>query len=142
MNPLLFLAQPAPMDGANAAPFILMAIVSLAIMAFYVVCGWKIFVKAGRPGWASLIPIYNTIVTIQIAGLSLWYFLLLLIPGVNFVAAVILTHKFVVAFGKDIGFTLGMLFLPFIFGPILALGDATYNPHNSLNQFDNFNAMD
>lgn len=85
---------------------------------------WKIFKKANKPGWASLIPIYNGIVLIQIGGKPAWWFLLLLIPFVNIVITIMIFHNLSKAFGKGSGFTLGLIFLPIIFFPILAFGDA------------------
>jgi len=97
-----------------------------AIMIFMVVCYWKIFVKAGKPGWAAIIPIYNFFVYLQIIGKPWWWFLLLFIPIVNFVIIIMMIHQLSVRFGKGTGFTLGLLFLSFIFIPILAFGPAKY----------------
>jgi hypothetical protein len=94
---------------------------------------WKIFKKAGQPGWASIIPIYNIIVIINIGGKSGWWFLTLLIPLVNIVTLFIIFNDLSKAFGKGVGFTLGLFFLGFIFFPILAFGDARY--------FDNSNQI-
>ncbi|MBA4031877.1 MAG: signal peptidase I [Planctomyces sp.] len=87
---------------------------------------WKIFTKAGKPGWAAIIPIYNYIVWLEIVGRPLWWVLLFFIPGVNFVVAVIATLDLVKSFGKGVGFAIGVIFLPFIFLPILGFGDAKY----------------
>ena len=100
---------------------IVMAVIQIAAM-------WKVFEKAGKPGWAAIIPIYNAIVIIQIAGKPVWWFLLYLIPLVNIVVAVIVMHNLAKSFGKGVGFTLGLIFLGFIFFPILAWGDAQYQP--------------
>ena len=87
---------------------------------------WKIFVKAGQPGWAVLIPIYNIYVILEIVGRPWWWLLLLIIPGVNFIIAIILTFDLAASFGKGTGFGFGLLFLSFIFTLILAFGDAQY----------------
>lgn len=100
---------------------IVVAVIEFAAM-------WKVFEKAGKPGWAAIIPIYNAIVIIQIAGKPVWWFLLYLIPLVNIVVAVIVMHNLAKNFGKGVGFTLGLIFLGFIFFPILAWGDAQYQP--------------
>jgi uncharacterized membrane protein YoaK (UPF0700 family) len=89
---------------------------------------WKLFVKAGEPGWASIIPIYNAIVMLKIAGKPLWWFLLYLIPIVNIVIAIIVTVALAKNFGKDVGFAVGLILLPIIFYPILAFGSAQYHP--------------
>ena len=99
------------------------------LMLVAVIAGqWKVFEKAGKPGWAVIIPIYNAIVILQIAGKPIWWILLFLIPVVNFVMAIIVTVAVAKNFGKGVGFAIGMLFLGFIFYPILAWGDATYQP--------------
>lgn len=101
-------------------------IVMCALIVFEVASMWKVFTKAGRPGWAALIPIYNAIVLIQIAGKPVWWFLLYLIPIVNIVVACIVMHNISKNFGHGIGFTLGLIFLGGIFIPILAWGDSEY----------------
>lgn len=103
-------------------------IVVCAVAVFELAAMWKVFAKAGRPGWAALIPIYNSIVMIQIAGKPAWWFLLYFIPIVNLVIAVIVIYNFAKNFGTGVGFTLGLIFLGFIFFPILAWGDAQYQP--------------
>jgi len=87
---------------------------------------WKIFIKAGKPGWASIIPIYNLIVLLEIIGKPLWWFLLLLIPCVNIVFVVIIVNRLSKSFGQGVGFTIGLIFLGFIFYPLLGFGDYTY----------------
>lgn len=91
-----------------------------------VVSMWIIFQKAGKPGWAAIIPIYNSIVLIQIAGKPIWWIFLFLIPFVNIVVSIIVLYNIALAFGKDGLFALGLIILPFIFYPILAFGKATY----------------
>ena len=98
----------------------------VAISIFYVVCMWKIFTKAGQPGWAALVPIYNMIVLLQIAGRPLWWIILLLIPFVNFIILILVMIDVAKAFGKGTGFGIGLALLGFIFFPILAFGNAQY----------------
>lgn len=93
-----------------------------------IVCQWKIYTKAGKPGWASIIPIYNLIVMLEIVGKPTWWIILLLIPVVNIVIAIMLIHQLSLAFGQGIGTTLLLLFLPIIGYPILAFGSAQYTP--------------
>ena len=87
---------------------------------------WKVYVKAGQPGWAVLIPIYNVIVWLEIAKKPWWWLLLMLIPYVGIIWAIWSLNMVVKNFGKDAGFTVGCLFLPYIFFPILAFGNAQY----------------
>lgn len=101
-------------------------LVQLAILVFFVVCGWKVFTKAGQPGWACLIPIYNIIVFLKIVGKPAWWVVLFLIPVVNFIIAIICSFEMAKVFGKSTGFGIGLAFLGFIFMPILAFGDAEY----------------
>lgn len=97
------------------------------VMLFLVIIPmWKLFVKANKPGWASIIPIYNTIVMIQIAGRPVWWIILFFIPIVNFVILIIITENFVRAFGKNAGFVVGVIFLPMIFIPLLGYSDVKY----------------
>lgn len=98
----------------------------LAIIVLIIASLWKIFTKAGQPGWASIVPIYNIIVLCKIVGKPTWWILLMLIPIVNLVIAIILANELSKSFGKSVGFTIGLIFLPFIFYPMLAFGDATY----------------
>ena len=96
------------------------------LMLFLIVCRWKVFTKAGKEGWKSIIPIYNTIVQLEIAKQPTIWILYLFIPFVNIYFAIKHVHGISLAFGKDVGFTVGLIFLPFIFYPILAFGDAKY----------------
>jgi len=87
---------------------------------------WRIFVKAGEPGWSALIPIYNAYVLLKIAGRPGWWLVLYLIPFVNFVIAIIVAHELSKSFGHGGGFTFGLLFLPLIFYPMLGFGSDRY----------------
>ena len=105
---------------------VVMLIIYLAIMVLIIAGAWKMFVKAGKPGWGVLIPIYNGILLLQIAGRPIWWIILLLIPIVNFIVAIIVWLDVAKKFGKGVGFGLGLIFLGFIFVPILGFGDAKY----------------
>ncbi|RTL47990.1 MAG: hypothetical protein EKK39_13135 [Sphingobacteriales bacterium] len=98
----------------------------LAIILLVLIAQWKIFEKAGQPGWACIIPIYNFIVLMRVIGKPWWWLLLMLIPFVNIVLAIWTVNLLSKSFGKEEGFTIGLLLLPFIFYPILAFGDAVY----------------
>ena len=98
------------------------------IIVLMIVAMWKVFVKAGQPGWAAIIPIYNTYIFLKIAGKPGWWLILFFIPIVNLVVAIIAAIAFAANFGKSTGFAIGMIFLPFIFIPMLAFGDAAYVP--------------
>lgn len=103
-------------------------LIYLAIIVFYIYCMWKIFAKAGKPGWAAIVPIYNFVVMLEIVGRPIWWIILMLIPIVNFVVMIIVIMDLAVSFGKSKGWGIGMLFiLGFIGIPILGLGSATYH---------------
>ena len=108
----------------------LIIIFSLLLAAFYVYCAWKIFEKAGKPGWAALIPIFNTLIQLEIVQRPLWWVFLMFVPGVNLIITVIIIFDLAKVFGKDNGFAFGLLFLAPVFVPILALGNAVYTPRN------------
>ena len=98
----------------------------LAIIVLIIASLWKVFTKAGQPGWGVLIPIYNAYLLCKIAGKPGWWVLLMFIPLVNIVIALLVALGVATNFGKGAGFGIGLFFLPFIFYPILAFGDATY----------------
>jgi hypothetical protein len=87
---------------------------------------WKLFVKAGKPGWASIVPIYNIVVELEIVGRPAWWVALMFVPFVNLIIAIIVLFDLAKAFGKGSGYAVFMLFLPFIAYPMLAFGDAKY----------------
>ena len=105
---------------------IFFAILYFGIIAFYIISLWKIFVKAGRPGWAAIIPFYNIFVEIEIVGLPWWVFLLVFIPGANIAALILISINLANVFGKSTGFAVGLIFLGFVFIPILAFDDSKY----------------
>lgn len=113
-------------SGALAGFFAIYAIVVLAVAAFMIVCMWKIFSKAGQPGWASIIPFYNSYVLFDIAWGNGLLFLLMLVPAANTIIAIILYVKLSQAFGYSGAFAVGLIFLPIIFIPVLAFGNNTY----------------
>ncbi len=98
----------------------------LAVVILSIVGMWKVFVKAGRPGWAALIPFYNAYVATEIARLSILWFILAILPVVSIVGGIVICIKIAENFGQSTGFGVGMAFLPFIFFPILGLGEAKY----------------
>jgi hypothetical protein len=108
-------------------------IIYFLFIILMIVSQWKIFVKAGEPGWACIVPFYNLYIYLKIVGKPAWWLILMLIPLVNLIVLIILQHNLSKSFGKDIGFTLGLIFLGFIFYPVLAFSDATYVGPNGVN---------
>jgi len=96
------------------------------ISLILLICNWIIYNKAGKPGWACIIPFYNIIILLEIIDRPIWWFFLGLIPPVGFILGIIMTFDLAEAFGKDIGYGFGLLLLPYIFFPILAFGNAQY----------------
>ena len=106
--------------------FVITLFISILIMAFFIIVYWIIFTKAGEEGWKSLIPIYNVYILYKITWGNGLIFLLLLVPFVNFIVGILTINKLSKCFGHGLGFTLGLLFLPIIFLPLLAFGDSRY----------------
>ena len=113
--------------AAGAGVGIVGGLVWLVVVLGFIVGMWKVFEKAGEPGWAAIIPIYNTIVLLKIAGRPLWWLILLFIPFVNFVILILVGLDVARKFGKSAGFGIGLALLGFIFYPLLGFSDARYN---------------
>lgn len=117
-------------------PFLVALIIPILIFAITttvieIVGAWLMFEKAGEPGWAVIIPIYNLLIAIKIAGKPWWYLLLLMIPVVNIVIIIITLDGLSKNFGKSTGFTVGLFFLRWIFIPILGFGKSVYTGDKS-----------
>jgi hypothetical protein len=111
-------------QGTAPSPF--STIIALLIALLLIVAMWKVFTKAGQPGWASIIPIYNLYIWCKIVGRPWWWIILMLIPLVNFIICIILCIDLAKSFGKGVGFGLGLALLGIIFFPILGFGSAQY----------------
>ena len=101
-------------------------IISLVLCVFVLVCMWIIFRKAGKPGWAAIVPFYNLYVLFDITWGSGMRFLLMLIPLYNIILGIQTPIRLAKAFGKGGGFAAGLIFLPYVFMPLLAFGKGTY----------------
>jgi hypothetical protein len=104
----------------------LLSLLYAAVIVLLCASQWVIYQKAGKRGWYSLIPVYNILVLLQIVGKPWWWILLFLIPFVNIIFAIWMLNMLSKSFGKNEGFTVGLLLLSFIFLPILAFGKAKY----------------
>jgi len=109
---------------------------SLALVLLLIVSFWKVFVKAGQAGWKSLIPIYNVIVLLRIAGCPLWWFIMFLIPVINLWFTIVMYVRLAQKFGKGPLFGVGLCFLSFIFFPILAFDKSVYEDEALFKFFD------
>lgn len=134
------LSTTSGLTGAFASMGILIVILFIISYVLIIVSLWKIFKKAGKPGWASIIPIYNIYVICQIAEKKWWNILLLLIPIANIYAMIVLYNGLAKKFGKSEGFVVGMILLPIIFFPILAFsGSEPINVNQTNDDSKNIN---
>ncbi len=126
-----FQFQDVPADqvgGAAAAGIgVGVMVVSLAIAVLMIASMWKVFVKAGKPGWAAIVPIYNMVVLLEIAGKPGWWVILFFVPFVNFVMIIITSLSLARKFGKGAGYGLGLALLGVVFYPMLGFGNAQYD---------------
>ena len=113
--------------GAMGAVFALVFfLIFLAILVLVIAGYWKMFVKAGHPGWAAIIPIYNSYVLCKIVGRPGWWVILLLIPYLNLIFFIIIMLDLAKSFARGIGFAIGLILLSPIFICILGFGEAEY----------------
>ncbi len=117
-------------EGQRALSIIL-PLWHLAMIVYLLGGLWATFAKAGRPGWAALIPIYNVVVLSRIAEVSLWWLPTLLIPGFDLIPALVLTLNLAAKFGKGNAFGVGLALLGPIFYPVLGYGNARYQPRQT-----------
>jgi hypothetical protein len=114
-----FSAMVAAMFLAFLIPFIIIYVITVAGM-------WRTFEKAGKPGWAAIIPIYNTIVMLEIVGKPIWWIFLIIFPCTSFIFAIWTFNLLSKSFGQSEGFTIGLVLLPYVFFPILGFGSYKY----------------
>jgi hypothetical protein len=113
--------------GGGGGIFVgIFGLVYLAVIVLLIASMWVIFTKAGQPGWAAIVPIYNGVVLLQIVGRPVWWIVLLLIPFVGFIVGILVVLDLAKSFSQSVGFGIGLLLLPFVFAPMLAFGDAKY----------------
>ena len=119
-------ATNAAATGATAGFLIVWDIVILALCVLILVANWRIYMKAGRPGWAAIVPFYNMYCLFDMAFGNGWLFLLTFVPCVGAVMNIVMYVKLSQAFGMSGAFAVGLIFLPYVFLPILGFGDAEY----------------
>ncbi len=100
--------------------------ISLVLSVLMIASTWKIFTKAGEPGWAAIVPFYNLWVLMKVNGLGVVWFILLFVPVIQVVALIYAPFALAKSFGKGAGFGIGLLLLGYIFFPLLAFGGSTY----------------
>ena len=124
LSPLL--AQSSSSGAASGMAMLAVLVIYLAFIAVFVAGIWKVFSKAGHPGWMAIIPFLNIYIMCKIAGRPGWWLLLLFIPIVSIVIWIIVLNDISRSFGRGIGTTLGLIFLSPIFFCILGFGSAQY----------------
>jgi hypothetical protein len=107
-------------------------IIYIAFLVFLIGAGWKIFTKAGEPGWACIVPFYSFYVLCKFCGVKNWW--LILIPFVNIYILIVASIALAKSFGKDTGFGVGLFLFGIVFYPILGYGDAVYVGPNGVSQ--------
>jgi hypothetical protein len=105
---------------------IIIGIIYLGIIVLLIASMWKVFAKAGKPGWAAIVPIYNLVVLLEIIGKPIWWIVLFFIPIVSLIAAILIYIGLAKSFGKGAGFGILLVLLPFVGFPMLAFGSAQY----------------
>lgn len=123
----LTLAQNSGAGGVVALVIgLVFLVIYIAIIVAIIAGMWKMFAKAGQPGWGAIIPFFNLYLLLKIIGRPGWWLILYFIPLVNIVVSVIVAIELAKSFGKGGGFAIGLFFLSFIFIPILGFGEAEY----------------
>lgn len=107
-------------------PPAIVGVIYLAVAIVMLVAMWKVLAKAGQPGWACIVPIFNIYIMLKVADKPIWWILLFFVPIANIVVAFLMMIGIAEKFGKGAGFGVGLTLLGFIFFPILAFTDATY----------------
>ena len=120
-----------PWIALSIAVLIPLIILCISILIIEIVALWFVLEKAGEPGWAAIIPIYNYLQVIKIAGKPWWFILMMLIPVVNLVFYIMILHGLAKGFGKSDGFTVGLFFFRVIFLAILGFGKSEYKGDKS-----------
>jgi len=114
-------------ESSSSAGLIVGLLVGAVVVIFMIAALWKVFSKAGQPGWAAIIPFYNTYVLCKVAGRPGWWLVLLILPVVNIIFGIIVAIDVAKAFGKSGVFGFFLLFLlPIIGYPILGFGGDQY----------------
>lgn len=118
--------QPIALPAAAAGMLKTVALVCLFVLLLMIISLWQVFEKAGEPGWACLVPIYNMVVLLNMAGKPVWWLLLLFIPLVNLIIYLLVFIAVAERFGKGALFGLGLFLFGFIFWPVLAFDGSAY----------------
>ncbi|MCK5843870.1 MAG: hypothetical protein KAG97_04125, partial [Victivallales bacterium] len=102
------------------------ALIGLIFSLVFIIATWKVFTKAGQPGWAAIVPIYNMIVLWQISRQPVWALVFCFLPFLNIVGTIMISLGVAKSFGKGGGFGIGLWLFSIIFYPILGFGSSEY----------------
>jgi hypothetical protein len=118
--------QPLQTGIPGGPELIVILIVFLVFLALPIAGTWKVFTKAGKPGWGALVPIYNAYLFVKIAGRPGWWVLLMILPLINVVVSLVVAIDMASRFGKGTVFGIALWILPYFLLPVLGFGAATY----------------
>jgi F0F1-type ATP synthase membrane subunit a len=124
---IAFVAQSAA-EQAHAAASMTTSLIVLGLVVLLIIAMWKVFERAGEPGWAALVPIYNLYILTRVAQISGWWILAAFIPLVNILFCFTTSINVAKRFNRGTLFGVGVALLPFIFYPMLAWGDESPTP--------------
>ncbi len=106
--------------------------ITVILLILLIVSFWKIFIKANKPGWASIIPVYNVLVELEIIERPVWWIILLFVPIVNAVVGIIIALDLASRFGKSAAWAIFLLIIfPYIGYPIMAFDQTKYQAKGS-----------
>ncbi len=122
----------------SEGPGIITIIIYLIVVVAAIAGQWKLYEKAGQPGWACIIPIYNIVVLLKIINKPIWWIALFFVPVANIIVAFMIYIELAKAFGKSAGYGVAMVFFGFIMIPLLGFGDAEYVGNEMNDRVDSF----
>lgn len=127
-------------SGMSSGLLMFLLLIVLVVVVVMVVATWKIFVKAGKPGWAAIVPIYNTLVLLEVVGRPWWWILFFLLGFIPFVGgivtlviSIIIYNDLSKSFGQGAGMTVLLVLVPFVGFPMLGFGNYQYHGPAALN---------
>ncbi len=130
------------MDPAASAAFggmiLVFGLVYLVVVVTTIVSMWKLFTKAGKPGWAAIVPIYNNVILLEIAGRPWWWVLLQLVPIFGLWVTIVSMLDFAKSYGKSTGWGVFLILVPIIALPMLAFSRDTRYVGPAAAGFDGF----
>lgn len=117
--------------AAGAIIFIIViSLIGLAIGIFEIIALSKLFKKAGKPGWAAIVPVYNMIILYEIIGYKWYYIFVFILSAIPIIGGLVvllfgltMNMKLAKSFGQSTGYGIGLWLLGAIFIPIIAFSN-------------------